>query len=175
MNEAEHVLREPTLAVGDVRPTREAARRRSHLRVLGLAVVWAIVVANAAAIVWLWVDDRRVEGIALCVHDPSLVGGERRLEETPVLGQRLVVAVASELLEQGGRALDVGEQEGDGPAGELGHSRFLAPVPRVVNPAVCVAGSRRSTMVQPNESPRTDTGGHEYVLRGSLSTSSAYS
>ena len=63
------------------------------------------------------------ERVALRVDLLSAVLGEGRAQDAPVLGQHLAVAVA-QLLEQAGRALDVREEEGDGPARELGHPRF---------------------------------------------------
>ena len=59
--------------------------------------------------------ERDEERVALRVHDPALVGRERRLEQPPVLTEDLVVVVASELLEQPGRPLEVGEKECDSP------------------------------------------------------------
>jgi hypothetical protein len=60
---------------------------------------------------------------------PSVVL-ERGAQDLPMVSERLDVP-ATQLLEQPGRTLDVGEQEGDGPAGELdrrGHPRaILAP------------------------------------------------
>ena len=56
------------------------------------------------------------ERIALRVHHPPVVGGEGTTQQPLVLGEHLRVAVAAQLMEQLGRALDVREQEGDGPA-----------------------------------------------------------
>jgi len=58
MTEAEHALpstaRAATLNTGKSRAA--AADRRAHRRAAGLAAVWAIVLANAGVIVWLWVN-----------------------------------------------------------------------------------------------------------------------
>ena len=62
------------------------------------------------------------ERVALRVHHPPLVGGEGSTQQPLVLGEHLRVPVAAQLLEQPGRALDVREQEGDGPARELVHA-----------------------------------------------------
>jgi hypothetical protein len=62
------------------------------------------------------------EGVALRVDLLSAVLFEGGAQDPAVLGQHLAVPV-SQLLEQAGRALDVREEEGDGPARELGHPR----------------------------------------------------
>ena len=64
------------------------------------------------------------EGVALRVHlDPAL-GGARLPDHAPVLGERLRVALGAELVQQPRRALDVGEEEGDGAGGEVvSHAR----------------------------------------------------
>ena len=55
MTEADHLLRAPrAAAIRAERSRADAAERRAHRRTAGLAVVWAIVLANAGVIVWLW-------------------------------------------------------------------------------------------------------------------------
>jgi hypothetical protein len=76
---------------------------------------------------------RRAEGdeerVALRVHDPSVVRGEGGAQEASVLGEQLVVPVAAEVLQQGGRAFEVREQEGDGSARELAQGQSLLREP----------------------------------------------
>ena len=55
MIELQHVSALPGAAV-EARARRRTGERAHHLRMVGLAVVWAIVLANAAVMVWLWVD-----------------------------------------------------------------------------------------------------------------------
>jgi predicted ferric reductase len=56
------------LAVGRARP-EALPRRRSHVRVVGLALVWTLVIGNGAAIFWLWANggnlDTKTTGDAL--------------------------------------------------------------------------------------------------------------
>ena len=57
MTEADHLLRAPrAAAIRAERSRADAAERRAHRRTAGLAVVWAIVLANAGVIVWLWAN-----------------------------------------------------------------------------------------------------------------------
>src|SRR5262249_31048366 len=67
------------------------------------------------------------EGVALRVHDAALMGGERCVEQPRVLGQHLVIVVATQVLQESCGALDVCEQEGDGPARELAHVQERTP------------------------------------------------
>src|SRR5439155_26227056 len=60
------------------------------------------------------------EGVALGVDLDAAVAGEGLPEDAPVLRQRVGVGVA-ELVQQACRALDVGEEEGDGAGRELAH------------------------------------------------------
>ena len=62
------------------------------------------------------------EGVALRVDLLAAVLFECGAQDPAVLGQHLAVPV-SQLLEQARRALDVREEEGDGPARKLGHPR----------------------------------------------------
>jgi hypothetical protein len=57
--------------------------------------------------------ERDEEGVALRVDLDAIRGAERLAQQQSVLGQRVRVSVGPERLEQAGRALDVGEQEGD--------------------------------------------------------------
>jgi hypothetical protein len=58
------------------------------------------------------------ERIALRVDLQASVRGEGRTQGTAVLGQRFDVALLAEFLDQSRRALDVGEEECDGPGRE---------------------------------------------------------
>ena len=58
------------------------------------------------------------ERIALRVDLQASVRGEGRTQGTAVLGQRFDVALLAEFLDQARRALDVGEEECDGPGRE---------------------------------------------------------
>ena len=60
------------------------------------------------------------ERVALRVHLDASVARERLPERPPVLRERAAVGV-SQLAQQPRRALDVGEEEGDGAAWELEH------------------------------------------------------
>jgi hypothetical protein len=64
------------------------------------------------------------ERVALRVDLDPAVPAERIPEDTPVIGKCLGISVA-ELVQQPGRALDVGEKEGDRPAGQLPHARMI--------------------------------------------------
>jgi hypothetical protein len=59
------------------------------------------------------------EGVALRVDLVAVMRGERRPQDPLVLGEHLLVAVAERLHQPRG-ALDVGEEEGDRAARELG-------------------------------------------------------
>ena len=69
------------------------------------------------------------ESPCVSISWPSFSG--KRLAEDPLMiGERLPVDVSSELLEQLGRAFDVGEQEGDGADRQLAdcaHPASLSP------------------------------------------------
>src|SRR5258708_5264104 len=66
------------------------------------------------------------EAVALGDHlDPSVVG-PRCPQQALVVGEHVGVARA-QALEQAGGAPDVGEEEGDGPRGQLGHGRASPP------------------------------------------------
>src|SRR5262249_51144712 len=71
--------------------------------------------------------EREEERVALRVDLGSIRGGERVADESTVVAQHLAVAV-TELLEQLGRALDVGEEEGDRPGWERGHGGIVHPL-----------------------------------------------
>src|SRR6266511_3806113 len=59
------------------------------------------------------------EGVSLRIDLDAAAGREGLPQESAVLGERLDVALLPELLDQPGRALDVGEEESDGAAREL--------------------------------------------------------
>src|SRR5262245_48724497 len=65
--------------------------------------------------------ERYEEGVALRVHLDSTPGSKRRAQHTAVLAQRGRVLLGAQLVQQTGRPLHVGEEEGDGPARKLGH------------------------------------------------------
>src|SRR2546426_11646429 len=69
------------------------------------------------------------ERVALGIDLLPAVLVECRAEDPAVLGQHLAVPV-TELLEQAGRALDVREEGGDGPAPGVGPPRASLPPPR---------------------------------------------
>jgi hypothetical protein len=54
------------------------------------------------------------EGIALGVDLDPVVAGEGLAQDAPVGGERFGVRLRAQLVQQPGRALDVGEEEGDG-------------------------------------------------------------
>ena len=63
---------------------------------------------------------RDEEGVSLRVDLYAAVAREGLAQRTAVLGERLGVAVRPKLMQQLGRILDVGEQEGHGSGGEVG-------------------------------------------------------
>jgi hypothetical protein len=63
------------------------------------------------------------EGVALRIHLDAPVPLAGRAQDAAVLGQQVGVALAV-LLQQPRRALDVGEEEGDGAGGELGQPQY---------------------------------------------------
>jgi hypothetical protein len=56
------------------------------------------------------------ERIALGVDDATVVRGESRSQQASMRGENLVVAIAAEVLQKAGRALDVREKESDSAA-----------------------------------------------------------
>jgi hypothetical protein len=77
----------------------------------------------------LGASKRDEEGVALRVDLAPVVGGERLAQDPLVLLERLAVPLA-ELLQQPSRALDVGEEEGDGADRKLvdrAHGQVLPP------------------------------------------------
>ena len=71
--------------------------------------------------------EREEEGVALRVDLRAAARAERLAHETAVVGRDAPVGLVAELLQQPRRALDVGEDEGDGAAGELGSSAPTLP------------------------------------------------
>ena len=59
------------------------------------------------------------EGVALRVDLDAALGGAGLPDHAPVLGERLRVPLGAELVQQPRRALDVGEEEGDGAGREV--------------------------------------------------------
>ena len=60
--------------------------------------------------------------------------GERLLQETAMFCHHVVVLLAKAMLELG-RPLDVGEEEADGPAGQLAHSGIVTPLTPIARPS----------------------------------------
>ena len=71
-------------------------------------------------------QERVEERVALRVDLRAAVLAERRPDDPPVIGGDGRVDAVAELLQQPRRALDVGEGEGDGSAGQLRHRPTLA-------------------------------------------------
>jgi hypothetical protein len=61
------------------------------------------------------------EGVALRVYLHATLGRKRLAQRATVLGERLRIALRTEFVQEPGRALDVGEEEGDGPGREVTH------------------------------------------------------
>ena len=75
------------------------------------------------------------EGVSLRVDLDSSLRRAGRTHDPPVLGERFVVRVVSDLLEKLGRAFDIGEEERDSPGGEIAaHERSLARRSRAAKP-----------------------------------------
>ena len=70
------------------------------------------------------------ERVALGVDLPTVVCRERSSQDALMLGEHVAVA-AAQLLQQLGRAFDVGEEKRDGSAGQLAHVADSLPHPRV--------------------------------------------
>ena len=69
------------------------------------------------------------EGVALGVDlDPAL-DCARCPDQPPVLGQRFRVGLGAELVQEPRRALDVGEEEGDGAGREAAHATRIMSYP----------------------------------------------
>jgi hypothetical protein len=68
--------------------------------------------------------ERDEECIALRVHLHTAVPSERPTQGATVLSQNTRILV-TELVQQPRRPLDVGEQEGDGACGQLGHTGMM--------------------------------------------------
>ena len=67
---------------------------------------------------------RDEERITLRVHLNTSMADECLTQRAPVLGERLGIAIA-QLVEQPRRPLDVREEEGHGPGGQLGHTMMM--------------------------------------------------
>jgi 3-oxoacyl-[acyl-carrier protein] reductase len=66
------------------------------------------------------------EGVSLRVDDDAGVALDRFADEPVVRGEDIAVALAPERVQQPGRALDVGEEEGDGAARKVAHAHMIA-------------------------------------------------
>src|SRR5262249_53129567 len=75
--------------------------------------------------------EREEERVALRVHLRAAAVAEGLAHEPPVVARDLPVALVPELLQETRRALDVGEHEGDGPAGQLRHRAYATAVNRL--------------------------------------------
>ena len=77
------------------------------------------------------------EGITLRVHLDPAMPRARLANQPPVLGERSRVALRAELVQQLGRALDVGEEKGDGSSRKIrAHNQNvsrLQPNPAIMN------------------------------------------
>ena len=69
--------------------------------------------------------ERDEERIALRVDLDAAVPRERVAQDASMLGERLRVLRLAELVQQPRRALDVGEEEGDGAGRELAHPSMI--------------------------------------------------
>ena len=67
------------------------------------------------------------EGVPLGIHLDAVVAGAGLADHAPVLGERRGVCLRSQLVQQLGRALDVGEQEGDRAGGEIASHEEMMP------------------------------------------------
>jgi hypothetical protein len=63
--------------------------------------------------------ERIEEGVPLCVDLDAAAPHERPPQQPPVLGERLVVRLRAQLVQQARGTLDVGEEEGDGAGRKL--------------------------------------------------------
>jgi hypothetical protein len=61
----------------------------------------------------------------LGVNHLPVTFGERLTEKAPVFRKDLRIPPVAEALEECGGSLDVGEEEGDSPRGQAGHTRGL--------------------------------------------------
>jgi hypothetical protein len=76
---------------------------------------------------------RHEERVPLRIHLRAAVSLEGLPQDVPMLGERLRVLLRADLVQQPRRALDVGEEKGDGAAGQLGHGPSLrreVPAPK---------------------------------------------
>ena len=66
------------------------------------------------------------EGVALGVDLDTAVVRERRTEDAAVLGERVGICLRTQLVKEPGRALDVGEEEGNGSGRQISlHERMM--------------------------------------------------
>jgi hypothetical protein len=63
--------------------------------------------------------ERVEEGVSLGVDLHAATPSERRPQQPPVLGERLLVGLCAQLVQQAGGALDVGEEQGDAAVRKL--------------------------------------------------------
>jgi uncharacterized protein YyaL (SSP411 family) len=75
--------------------------------------------------------EREEERVALRVDLRPFVSLEGLAHETPVVARDAAVALVPELLEEARRSLDVGEDERDCAAGQLGHRAYATPMNRL--------------------------------------------
>jgi hypothetical protein len=99
------------------------------------------------------VREREEEGVSLRVDLESSLRHAGPTYDPPVLGERFVVRLVSDLREKLGRAFDIGEEEGDSPGGEIAaHERSPARRSRAAKPgaanATPVPRSRRRRWCQ---------------------------
>src|SRR5207237_9067393 len=73
------------------------------------------------------------ERVALCIDLVTAVTREARPQQPLMVGQHLTPAF-TQLFDETRRALDVGEEEGHGPAGEFRHVRSVTATPERAKP-----------------------------------------
>jgi hypothetical protein len=88
--------------------------------------------------------EREEEGIALRIDLHPTLGSACFSDQAPVLGECLRVQLSAELVQEPGRALDVGEEEGDSADGKVGaHGQMMTPLPFPARQLPCITGASR--------------------------------
>ena len=167
---------------------RPCARARPTPSGQRLATASARCAATAAATASRRPREGDEEGVTLGVDLATVVRVERRAQHALMLGEHLGVA-AAQPRQQPRRALDVGEQERDGPARKLRHTRSYAQSPRHVkscpdrDPPTAGPGPRppprprrhTGSLLQCNEGERSSTPrpGRGFLQPGTVTGSAA--
>ena len=85
-------------------------------------------ISDAAATAPGAVGKAKKNASPLRVHFDPLLRATRLPDHAPMLGERLRVPLGAELMKQAGRALHIGEEEGDGAAREIAaHHDIIRP------------------------------------------------